>query len=221
MLRSVNLNYKNLKLATAVSFLLALLILALSFTFGKYEFFLLLNANLGVFSDYFFEYFTILGDGLLWVVWLIIIFKTKKREVLPLILSSFVLTTFFTQILKHLVITHRARPSIAINNISDVHLVEGVTVYALNSFPSGHTATAFTFVLLIALLVNRFVIIEAAIIIALLVGYSRIYLGQHFPLDVGAGILVAICSVHLAIPFQNWFTRKMEKQSATTLQENA
>jgi membrane-associated phospholipid phosphatase len=33
---------------------------------------------------------------------------------------------------------------------------------------------------------------------ALIGGYARIYVAQHFPLDVGAGIMVAYCSVLLA-----------------------
>jgi membrane-associated phospholipid phosphatase len=45
---------------------------------------------------------------------------------------------------------------------------------------------------------------------ACLVGYSRIYLAQHFPLDVGAGIICAIVSVGLAIPFQ----QRLDKRNA-------
>jgi len=40
------------------------------------------------------------------------------------------------------------------------------------------------------------------------VGYSRIYLAQHFPLDVGAGMFVAIVTILLAILIQ----RKWEKK---------
>jgi len=43
------------------------------------------------------------------------------------------------------------------------------------------------------------------------VGYSRIYLAQHFPIDVGAGIITGIISVAAAIQFQRyWWKRKVK-----------
>ena len=56
------------------------------------------------------------------------------------------------------------------------------------SFPSGHTNTAFAVATLcVVLLGRRF---RATYIPAALVGYSRVYLGLHFPLDVICGALL-------------------------------
>jgi membrane-associated phospholipid phosphatase len=208
MSRRLSLNYKNFGYAIGISLLLALLILALSFYLGRDQFFLLLNTDLGAGGDYFFQYFTHLGDGLLWIVWLAVILKTKQKQLLPLVISSFILTTIFTQVFKNFVLPNEPRPSSAISDVSNIHFVEGVTLHSVNSFPSGHTATAFTFVLLIALIIPRTWIILLAIIVASLVGYSRVYLGQHFPLDVGAGIIVAMCSVSCALLIQRRFYNK-------------
>jgi membrane-associated phospholipid phosphatase len=36
-------------------------------------------------------------------------------------------------------------------------------------------------------------------IYAILCAYSRVYLGQHFPMDLGGGMLVAVCSLQLSL----------------------
>ncbi len=188
--------------------LLAIIILSLSFALGKNEFFLLLNNDYGAVADLFFQYFTWMGDGVLWILWLIAIFTTKRKKLLPLILAAFLFTTVFIQVFKYVILPDELRPKKALENVAGIHYVKGVTVHATGSFPSGHTATAFTFALLFALTVKRKDILALAFITALLVGYSRVYLGQHFPLDVGAGIIVSILSVSLAITVQRWFDKR-------------
>lgn len=207
MSQNFNLNYKKFLFSLVMSFILAVIVLVFSYYIGKNEFFLLLNTDLGRASDYFFQYITNLGDGLLWIVWLLIIIK-KRKVLLPLIISSFILTTIFTQIFKYFILPNEKRPSSGITDISQMHFVEGVTLHSINSFPSGHTATAFTFVLLIALIVKRLDVLLLSFIVALLVAYSRIYLGQHFPLDIGGGIIVSICSVSLSVFVQRGFERR-------------
>lgn len=208
MSSNINFHNKHFVIALIISIALAILILALSFYFGKNEFFLLSNNDYGTTADYFFQYFTYMGDGLFWIVWLVFILMTKQKQLLPLIISSFILTTIFTQIFKYFILPDEARPSAAFANLSVIHFVKGVELHSINSFPSGHTATAFTFFLLISLTVKRKDVLVAALIVALLVGYSRIYLGQHFPLDVGGGIIAAICSVSLSVAVHGWFFLK-------------
>jgi membrane-associated phospholipid phosphatase len=48
----------------------------------------------------------------------------------------------------------------------------------------------------------------------MLFAYSRVYLGQHFPMDLGGGILVAVMSVQLSIVIvQKISTRKIKIQN--------
>ena len=205
MLKEKDLNYKLFAVAAIATTLLGIIVLLFSYHLGRNEFFLLLNNNLGAGADFFFRYFTYMGDGLWWILWLLI-FVRKRSHLLPLLFSSFVFTTLFIQLCKHIILPDVFRPVLAIEMQQQVHYVKGVIVHTTNSFPSGHTATAFTFFLLVSLLVKNVLPLAIAAVAALLVGYSRIYLGQHFPLDAGAGMIVAACSVFLALLVQKTFS---------------
>lgn len=207
-----NLNIRNYIIALTISFFIAVAIFLLSYYMGKAQLFLLLNGNASSIADIFFFIFTYGGDGLMWIpVLLIVLFILKRKDAMPLLVSAFVLSTIFTQVFKIFIFPGEPRPAKAIANASLIHTVTGVEVHSLSSFPSGHAGTAFCFYLIFCLLLtqNRWLI--TGLLYALLVGYSRVYLAQHFPFDVAGGIFVAILSVVISVKVQHWWWKKRRK----------
>lgn len=187
---------------------MGLILILASFIIKKEELFLMLNLDLGKQADTFFKYFTNVGDGLFWLLWTLLIIIKKGKKYLPLLFASVIFSTLLTQISKQVIYPDEPRPLQAIADQSQVHYVTGVTVHSINSFPSGHTATAFCFLLLLVLFSQTNALLLLGFAAALLVAYSRIYLGQHFPLDVGAGMLVAVSTMILSVMVQRRFENK-------------
>lgn len=75
-----------------------------------------------------------------------------------------------------------------------LNLIEGVNVHHFNSFPSGHTLTAFSAAFAVVCLYptsSRWFQI-LVLFLALACGFSRIVLVQHWPLDVAGGAILGI-----------------------------
>lgn len=74
-----------------------------------------------------------------------------------------------------------------------------------HSFPSGHTTAAFAFAAAICVLLPVRWAKAAALLAAALMGFSRLYVGVHFPTDVLAGALVGtVCGI-----FGGWLIKKL------------
>lgn len=112
-------------------------------------------------------------------------------------LGGLVITTVFTQALKTTV--KRDRPYLT---YTDIYPDEIKNSY---SFPSNHTSLAFSTATSLALTTRKWYITVPAFAWAAGVGYSRMYLGQHYPSDVFAGALVGAGSAWAA----HWLQKKL------------
>lgn len=139
--------------------------------------------------DPFFIVYTTLGNmGLCWLVLSVAMLCTKKTRKagiagLLALLVGFLCTNV---VLKPLVC--RTRPWL---------VVEGLTALVVehdpHSFPSGHTCAAFAAACAWRpYLPKRWG--KVALICAALMGFSRMYVGVHFPTDVLAGMLIGVLS---------------------------
>jgi len=110
-----------------------------------------------------------------------------KTVLLPAIVA-FLGSGITVQILKRTV--PRLRPS----NLPEAIVAPDERIFH-NSFPSGHTATAFALAFWVFLLTRRTRYRwwgYGALLLAGLVGLSRIYRGVHYPSDVLTGALIGI-----------------------------
>ena len=195
------LNYTNLKIATSITAILAVLLLGLTTYLGNDSFFLLLNYDGGRYIDKFFAIITTGGEVIPWVAALLFILIWRK-DLIWLLVACFVISTIFVQGIKN-ILPEQPRPTKAISNLQLIHTVEGVELYKAHSFPSGHTSAAFTVFFIACLAIEKRWIIPIGIIYASLVGYSRIYLAEHFPVDVGGGMLIAVITIFLSLKICN------------------
>jgi len=125
-------------------------------------------------------------------------------------LTPQVISMIMVQPLKH--IFHHPRPLTVFTEAGiPLPAVEGVHLHAWNSFPSGHTASVFALMVAIAMMLPKWWMKACCIIFAILVGYSRIYLSQHFLDDVIFGAIIGIVAC-AANPFNKFIYGKEKHQ---------
>lgn len=76
------------------------------------------------------------------------------------------------------------------------------------SFPSGHTATAFATATTLSLMYPEWYLIAPVYLWAAGVGYSRMYLGVHYPSDVLAGAIIGSGLSILSYKGQQWLKKR-------------
>jgi membrane-associated phospholipid phosphatase len=192
----------------AIFFSLGLIFVVIIFVaiYGKNDSFLVINGHYTKQADYFFNYVTFLGEWLLWVP-LFVYAIFYNRNFLIAVLSALIICTVITHLFKQVIFLGEPRPLRLLQDVARAVPLIKDNRY-LNSFPSGHTSTAFTTALLLAFITRRKFAVFVFPLIAFLVGYSRVYLAQHFVTDVLAGMFVGIISSYAALLIYNYFLQK-------------
>lgn len=77
-----------------------------------------------------------------------------------------------------------------------------VTTERTYSFPSGHTSFAFSTATSLSLQYPRWYVVTPAMLWACGIGFSRMYLGVHYPTDVATGAIIGMLSAYITFQIQ-------------------
>lgn len=151
------------------------------------------------FLDGFFSAITHLGEETIFIVLGILFFWCVNKREGYYLLAMGLVGTVVNQFLK--LLCRIPRPWVQDESFT---IVESARAEATGySFPSGHTQTAVGLFGGIARWNKNLWLRIGCIVVALLVGLSRMYLGVHTPLDVGVSLIIAAALIFLLYPLMH------------------
>lgn len=151
-----------------------------------------------------------LGRLLFAVLTLVLILRDRRRGLL-LLLGAALTITLSDQLSSHLIKPwiERTRPSNALAPADVVLLVERTRSF---SFPSSHATNSFAGALYFSTFLPR--LTWPLYVLAVLISFSRIAVGVHYPLDVVAGGLIGLGSAALVLAALRWFEGRRARRAS-------
>ena len=205
------------------SLLLFCIISFVLLNYDKAQVHLWMNTYHTPFLDFFFRYYTIIGEWIPYVIVFLLLFYKAGWAIY--LLSCVVISGLLSQCFKHIFNSDRPFKYFA-DHLPDTQLplVEGVPIYSFNSFPSGHTTTFFAFFLCMSIVITDYfyhtyhldqhsahthpigivsitVTSITCFLLAVIGAYSRIYLSMHFLEDIWGGMIIGISTTLLLYIF--------------------
>ncbi|MBU1975321.1 MAG: phosphatase PAP2 family protein [Nanoarchaeota archaeon] len=161
---------------------LVLLALIISLFFDKTLFSALFSVRISSITSF----FVVLTDArvlitVMYVIPCVYMLKDKRRNYIPFILGSLAISFAFSHLLKLGI--ERIRPFLTLD-------VSPILFEQTFSFPSNHATVAFAAIPILYFLFKQVKYLFLAF--AILLAYSRIYLGVHYLSDVLAGVLLGL-----------------------------
>jgi membrane-associated phospholipid phosphatase len=183
-----------------VGILIILLLLQLSYS--QLSISLWINKYHTPFLDFICLYGTYFGDGLFIILLCLALFFYKPKVALFL-LFSYLLSSGLTQALKNFVFHDHNRPLFFLRELppNSYYYIPGAEWVLKNSFPSGHTTSAFSLFAGIGLLIENKSLKFFFLGLAIFTAFTRIYLLQHFLIDTCMGSLIGTSITYLIYYF--------------------
>lgn len=172
--------------------------------FDKSLFLAINNLPHNIFLDSFFSFFSIIGYwGIVWLVIGVIVFiweEVRDKKGLIALIIALTISELLVEILfKNLF--GRLRPQ--------YNIIETIVIWDLSksfSFPSGHATVAFAAAYILAKEHKKWRFFYY--LLAMLISFSRVYLGKHYPSDVFAGAVLGMCIGYFSLRIIDMFTSK-------------
>lgn len=133
---------------------------------------------------------TRLGDGQAWIVLSLVLLFIEGELVFKQLGLAFAIELTAYKFAKRLF--SRPRPFVSLHDVTMLVLPPDEF-----SFPSGHTAAAFAVATVAGFCIPGLLV--PLILVAMLIGLSRVYLGVHYPSDVAAGAVLGGLSGIIAL----------------------
>lgn len=131
---------------------------------------------------------TLLGLCILVILILRHFKKDEYLRIAKLCLYALIMSGVIAASLKLLI--HEPRPYVVLGHVRQL-----VVPTEPNSFPSGHTSSIFSVVTVLACELWKYKMMVAGLVVfCILIAFSRIYCGMHYPHDIVVGAMVGIIS---------------------------
>ncbi|NLL74402.1 MAG: phosphatase PAP2 family protein [Erysipelothrix sp.] len=154
------------------------------------------------FLDYFFKYFTVLGNhGEIWfaMIFIFACFKKTRRAAYLAFIALAIELLIVSVIMKPMIM--RPRPFITYDTVELLIKAPGGS-----SFPSGHAASSIAVAFVFYF--NKVKFRKVIMVLALLMAFSRVYLFVHYPSDVLFGFFTGVAIAMLLKLYQDQIIEK-------------
>lgn len=154
------------------------------------------------FLDFLFQFITICGEQIVIIGVIAIIYWALDKRFGEYIAYSLLTSVLLNNTIKDIFKMKRPIGEEGIRSLRE----KTATGY---SFPSGHTQSASSFYGAIAIYLKKKLMYFIATIMIILIGFSRLYLGVHYPKDVIVGGILGVLVSLICYKLYNKFENKM------------
>ncbi len=195
--RRLTNSYTNKGVSIFCHILLAALVLPLVIFYKKEESLLFINLHYSAFLDVFMYHITRLPE-IAYILFLLALGLFTQKRFFLAVAVAMIICGLTIVLNKYFIFADAQRPfSWLTEHKVSFHHVEGIQHHKNGSFPSGHTMAAFCALALAGFISNNKWLQFFFFVLAAVSGYSRVYVAQHYLIDVYVGSLLGFLIAYI------------------------